>query len=41
MKLLNFLTPLMKRFVVGVWLLELAYILLVARIAKYFQSSNC
>ena len=35
------LTPLMKRFVVGVWLLELAYILLVACIAKYFQLSNC
>jgi len=41
MKILNFLTSLMKRFVVGVWLLELAYILLVACIAKYFQLSNC
>ena len=41
MKPLNFLSPLMKRFVVGVWLLELAYILLVACMAKYFQLSNC
>jgi len=41
MKLLNFLTPLVKRSVVGVWLLELTYILLVACIAKYFQLSNC
>jgi len=41
MKLLNFLTSLMKRFVVEVWLLELAYILLVACIAKYFLLRNC
>ena len=37
----KFSHSLMKRFVVGVWLLELAYILLVACIAKYFQLSNC